>query len=127
MSPQSRTQPVPDRVADKDASLPDVGRDPDTSSQLKQGAPETVRDRERTAAVGGGLLLAGVALAAANMRPAVTSLASVLGEVRGSLEASSTWASVVTSVPTLCFGAAGISAPRLARDGKLGTAPLAHS
>ena len=49
------------------------------------------------------------------MRPAVTSLASVLGEVRGSLGASTTWASVVTSVPTLCFGAAGIGAPLLAR------------
>ncbi|WP_019854833.1 CynX/NimT family MFS transporter [Actinopolyspora mortivallis] len=69
----------------------------------------------RVSAVGGGLLLAGVALAAANMRPAVTSLSSILGGVRESLGASATWASMLTSVPTLCFGVAGISAPVLAR------------
>lgn len=79
--------------------------------------PDAPRSSVRPAAgvVGSGLLLAGVALAAANMRPAVTSLASVLGEVRDSLGASSTWASVLTSVPTLCFGLAGIGAPLLAR------------
>ncbi len=111
MSRESRTQPVPDRVADKDASLSDPVPRFDASSAPKQGAPETVRNRDYQAVAGGGLLLAGVALAAANMRPAVTSLASVLGEVRDSLGASSTWASVVTSVPTLCFGAAGVGAP----------------
>lgn len=61
------------------------------------------------------LLLIGVALVAANMRPAVTSLASVLGDVRDSVSGSSTWASVVTSVPTLCFGLMGMCAPLLAR------------
>jgi MFS transporter, CP family, cyanate transporter len=70
---------------------------------------------ERPAIVDGWLLLAGVALVAANMRPAVTSLASVLGDVRDSVAGSSTWASVVTSVPTLCFGLMGMAAPLLAR------------
>src|SRR5690606_31087783 len=64
---------------------------------------------------GGTLLLAGVGLAAANMRPAVTSLASVLGEVRDSLGVGSGWASAITSVPTACFGLAGIAAPLLSR------------
>ncbi|WP_460954617.1 MFS transporter [Parasphingorhabdus pacifica] len=69
----------------------------------------------RTASVtGGGLLLVGVALAALNMRPAVTSLASVLGEVQGAAGASTTWASAVTAAPTVCFGIAGITAPLLA-------------
>ncbi|GAA0519165.1 MFS transporter [Saccharopolyspora subtropica] len=86
---------------------------PDAFTRENAGA--TVPPNRGAAAAGGGLLLAGVALAAANMRPAVTSLASVLGEVRDSLGASSTWASVVTSVPTLCFGLAGIAAPVLAR------------
>jgi MFS transporter, CP family, cyanate transporter len=100
-----RTQPVPDRVADKDAS---------SASPCSSGTGATVAPNPHTAA-GGGLLLAGVVLAAANMRPAVTSLASVLGEVRDGLAATSTWASVVTSVPTLCFGVVGIGAPLLAR------------
>ncbi len=64
---------------------------------------------------GGMLLLVGVALAAANMRPAVTSLAAILGEVRGALGVGTTWASVITSMPTLCFGVAGVAAPLLAR------------
>ncbi|WP_433869729.1 CynX/NimT family MFS transporter [Saccharopolyspora sp. CA-218241] len=78
-------------------------------------APAQPPPTDRRGALGGVLLLIGVALAAANMRPAVTSLASVLGEVRDSLGASTTWASAVTSVPTLCFGVAGIAAPLLAR------------
>ncbi|MGW0893002.1 CynX/NimT family MFS transporter [Saccharopolyspora sp. NPDC002578] len=82
---------------------------------VNEGAAETMAPSRSRALAGGGFLLAGVALAAANMRPAVTSLASILGEVRDSLGATSTWASIVTSVPTLCFGVAGIGAPLLAR------------
>ncbi|MBB5155557.1 CynX/NimT family MFS transporter [Saccharopolyspora phatthalungensis] len=102
-------------MADQNATPPAADRHPDALSLENEGAAETVLPNRHVAVAGGGLLLAGVALAAANMRPAVTSLASVLGEVRDSLGASSTWASVVTSVPTLCFGLAGIGAPLLAR------------
>lgn len=49
------------------------------------------------------------------MRPAITSLGSVLGEVRDSLGATNTWASVITAVPTVCFGLAGILAPVLSK------------
>ncbi len=70
----------------------------------------------RTAALAGTpLLVLGVALAAANLRPAVTSLASVLDEVRDSAGASHTWASALTAVPAVCFGAAGILAPLVGR------------
>lgn len=111
MSAESHDQPAvagrtEDRVAAQDASTAPTTR-PDP-----QEPPESSR---RRATAGGGLLLAGVALAAANMRPAVTSLASVLGEVRDSVGAGSTWASAVTSVPTLCFGLAALGAPALAR------------
>ncbi|RLK55562.1 CynX/NimT family MFS transporter [Actinokineospora cianjurensis] len=68
-----------------------------------------------TALVGTSLLVLGVALAAANLRPAVTSLASVLEQVRGSVGASHAWASALTALPALCFGAAGVLAPRLNR------------
>ncbi|MFR9731263.1 CynX/NimT family MFS transporter [Saccharopolyspora sp. MS10] len=100
--------PTPGTLADDASALAAA------EALVNEGAAEAIPSRRRAAA-GGGLLLAGVALAAANMRPAVTSLASILGEVRDSLGASSTWASVVTSVPTLCFGVAGIGAPLLAR------------
>ncbi|GAA3055979.1 MFS transporter [Actinokineospora globicatena] len=68
-----------------------------------------------TALIGTTLLVIGVALAAANLRPAVTSLASVLEQVRGSVGASHAWASALTALPALCFGAAGVLAPRLNR------------
>ncbi|WP_344678438.1 MFS transporter [Saccharopolyspora taberi] len=102
-------------MIDQDASSPPPDQHRSGLRLENDGAAEPVLPNRHTAIAGGGLLLAGVALAAANMRPAVTSLASVLGEVRDSLGASSTWASVVTTVPTLCFGAAGIAAPLLAR------------
>nr|WP_322746620.1 MFS transporter [Saccharothrix syringae] len=57
----------------------------------------------------------GVALAAANLRPAVTGLASILGDVRASLGVSTTWTSALTAVPTLCFGFAAFLAPWLGR------------
>lgn len=69
----------------------------------------------RVALVGSTLLAIGVALAAANLRPAVTSLASVLGDVRASLGVSAAWTSLLTAVPTLCFGFAAFLAPWLGR------------
>ncbi|MBM7772882.1 CP family cyanate transporter-like MFS transporter [Actinokineospora baliensis] len=73
------------------------------------------RNSARTALVGTPLLIIGVALAAVNLRPAVTSLASLLEQVRGSVGASHAWASALTALPVVCFGAAGILAPRLNR------------
>ncbi|ASU78150.1 MFS transporter [Actinopolyspora erythraea] len=115
MYSESRTETVSDRLIVQDATPGADETRNDTTSQANQSAPETDGASDRAAAAGGGLLLAGVALAAANMRPAVTSLSSILGGVRDSLGASTTWASVLTSVPTLCFGVAGIAAPLLAR------------
>ncbi|WP_424511242.1 CynX/NimT family MFS transporter [Pseudonocardia endophytica] len=69
----------------------------------------------RAALIGTPLLIVGVALAASNLRPAVTSMASVLGEVRDDLGAGSAWASLLTAVPTICFGLAAIAAPLLGR------------
>lgn len=77
------------------------------------GAAERV-DR-RAALVGTPLLVLGVALAASNLRPAVTSMASVLGQVRDDLGASAAWASLLTAVPTICFGLAAVAAPLLGR------------
>lgn len=69
---------------------------------------------ERTTVVAGGALLAiAVAAAALNLRPAVTSVAPLLGEMRDTLGTSATWAGILTSLPPLCFAAAGLAAPRL--------------
>ncbi|MDQ0786211.1 MFS transporter [Streptomyces sp. B3I8] len=61
------------------------------------------------------LLPVAIVLAALNLRPAVTSLGALLEEVRDGLGMSGTVAGVLTSVPSLCFAAFGVMAPRLAR------------
>ncbi|MCZ4125117.1 CynX/NimT family MFS transporter [Streptomyces sp. H39-S7] len=61
------------------------------------------------------LVLAGLILAALNLRPAVTSLGPLMKEVRAGLGMSGAVAGLLTSVPALCFALFGIAAPRLAR------------
>ncbi|MFE1764504.1 CynX/NimT family MFS transporter [Streptomyces angustmyceticus] len=61
------------------------------------------------------IVIAGLVLAALNLRPAITSLGALLEEVRDGLGMSGTAAGLLTSVPALCFAAFGIAAPRLAR------------
>ncbi|WP_308015325.1 MFS transporter [Pseudonocardia sp. ICBG1293] len=82
---------------------------------IATGRAEGTGPSRRGALVGTPLLVVGVALAASNLRPAVTSMSSVLGEVRDGLGASAVWASVLTAAPTICFGLAAIAAPLLAR------------
>ncbi|WP_436847555.1 MFS transporter, partial [Streptomyces aureus] len=61
------------------------------------------------------LVVAGIVLAALNLRPAITSLGALLEEVRDGLGMSGSVAGLLTSVPPLCFAVFGITAPRLAR------------
>ncbi|WP_307162536.1 CynX/NimT family MFS transporter [Streptomyces rishiriensis] len=61
------------------------------------------------------LLVVGIVLAALNLRPAITSLGSLLEEVRDGLGMSGSVAGLLTSVPPLCFAVFGVMAPRLAR------------
>lgn len=72
--------------------------------------------------IGTGLLAVAVLLAALNLRPAVTSVGSVLDEMRDTLGASSTWAGALTTVPGLCFAFAGLTAPVVARRLGIATA-----
>lgn len=69
----------------------------------------------RARAAGGVLLTIAVILTALNLRPAITSVGPLLGEMRTSMGASATWAGVLTTLPGLCFAAAGLTAPWLAR------------
>ncbi|WP_199825436.1 CynX/NimT family MFS transporter [Streptomyces sp. SCSIO 75703] len=66
------------------------------------------------------LLIAGIVLAALNLRPAITSLGALLEEVRDGLGMSGSVAGLLTSVPPLCFAVFGVAAPRLARRFGLG-------
>ncbi|WP_344882081.1 MFS transporter [Allokutzneria multivorans] len=83
------------------------------SPQLDQ--PASTRSAPAASVAGGLALVVGVVLAAANLRPAVTSLAAVLSEVRDTLGVSAAWTSAVTAIPTLCFGLVGMLAPWFSR------------
>ncbi len=76
--------------------------------------------RPATMAAGGALLIVAVVLTALNLRPAITSVGPLLPEMRGALGASDTWAGILTTLPGLCFAAAGLAAPWLSRRIGLG-------
>jgi len=73
-------------------------------------------------AAGGVLLIIAVVLTALNLRPAITSVGPLLGDMRTELGASATWAGALTTLPGLCFAAAGLAAPWLSRRAGLGRA-----
>ena len=66
------------------------------------------------------MLAVAVILVALNLRPAVTSVAPLLGDMREELGTSATWAGLLTTMPGLCFAAAGLTAPRLSSRFGLG-------
>ncbi|CAA0110584.1 putative transporter YycB [Mycolicibacterium vanbaalenii] len=83
--------------------------------------PPAADGRDGVPTVAGGALLAvAVVLTALNLRPAVTSVAPLLGEMRTDLAVSATWAGLLTTLPALCFAAAGLAAPRLSSRFGLG-------
>lgn len=89
----------------------DVSRQLDGTDELPQG---------RVPTVGGGAILAvAVVLTALNLRPAVTSIAPLLGDMRADLGTSATWAGLLTTLPTLCFAGAGLAAPAV--SARIGT------
>lgn len=63
----------------------------------------------------GRLVVAGLVLAALNLRPAISGLGPLLEEVQHGLGMNGTVAGLLTSVPPLCFAVFGSQAPRLAR------------
>jgi CP family cyanate transporter-like MFS transporter len=81
---------------------------------------EQQQDRAVPTVAGGMLLAVAVVLVALNLRPAVTSVAPLLGDMRDELGTSATWAGLLTTMPGLCFAAAGLAAPRLATRFGLG-------
>lgn len=66
-------------------------------------------------AAGALVLLVGLALVALNMRPALSSVAPLLGEVSHYLGLSASLAGLLTTLPVLCLGLFAPLAPMLAR------------
>src|SRR3954469_17083666 len=71
------------------------------------------------------LLVIAIVAVALNQRPAVVSVAPVLGDLRADTGLSAALAGFLTAVPVLCFGAFAPIAPRLARRVGLETAVAA--
>jgi CP family cyanate transporter-like MFS transporter len=61
------------------------------------------------------LVVVGLVLLAANLRPAATSIGPLLEEVREGLGMSASLAGVLATVPVLCFAAFGMLGPAMAR------------
>ncbi|MBB4040277.1 CP family cyanate transporter-like MFS transporter [Microvirga flocculans] len=59
------------------------------------------------------LAIASVVLAAVNLRPALTSVATMIAEIQHGLGMSSVWMGALTTMPVLCFGVFGPLAPLL--------------
>lgn len=78
--------------------------------------------RPAEVAAGGALLVVAVVLTALNLRPAITSVGPLLGDMRDELGTSALWAGLLTTLPGLCFAAAGLTAPWLARRFGIGSA-----
>lgn len=61
------------------------------------------------------LLVLGMVLIGINLRPALSSLAPVLGQIKAEIGISATTAGLLTTLPVLCLGLFGPLAPHLAR------------
>lgn len=78
---------------------------------MSAGAPR----RAAASPVAGALLLSAVVLLAANLRPALASMAPVLTQVQRSTGLSSAVAGMLTTIPVIAFGACAPLAPLLGR------------
>lgn len=91
--------------------------------ELEGSLEEEAGGGRRPGVIAGGVLLAvAVVLTAMNLRPAITSVGPLLAEMRADLGASALWASLLTTLPGLCFAGAGLAAPLLSRRFGIGTA-----
>ncbi|HLZ65587.1 MAG TPA: MFS transporter [Aliidongia sp.] len=98
------------------------------SAALKQPLPTP----PRTPAPAPGLtrvqsiaMMLGMVLVGLNLRPALSGVAPLLGEIRGQLGLSTAFGGLLTTAPVLCLGLFGPAAPRLARRFGIETTVLA--
>jgi len=74
---------------------------------------EAPRSKARSGSLVVPFTLACIVLAAINLRPALTSIATMLTEIQQGLGLSGVWVGVLTTMPVLCFGVFGPFAPLL--------------
>lgn len=101
--PEPRTTKTPAVDPDRDPLLIDAEAD---DEQVQRQPP--VRHKP-------WLLLLGLVLVALNLRPALSSMAPVLGQVSDGLGLSAAQAGLLTTLPVLCLGLFAPLAPMLAR------------
>ena len=105
------------------ASVPEPVSIKTTDAPLSASASVNPESAEaNTVSVGAGsspqrrwLLLLGLVMVALNLRPALSSMAPLLGEVSSSLGLSGTQAGLLTTLPVLCLGLFAPLAPWLSR------------
>jgi CP family cyanate transporter-like MFS transporter len=100
------------------------------SAALKGPVPAPAAPASATAAPGLSriqsiAMMAGMVLVGLNLRPALSGVAPLLGEIRGQLGLSTAFAGLLTTAPVLCLGLFGPLAPRLARRFGIETTVLA--
>src|SRR5215207_4325701 len=81
----------------------------------KKGSAADTADRRGPSRLRAVLLMSGLVLLAANLRPAITSVAPLIGEIRADTGVSNGVAGLLTTLPLLAFGVLSPIAPRLAR------------
>lgn len=81
---------------------------------LKPTSPDGA-DQHSPSRLSTALLVAGIVLLAANLRPAITSVGPLIGEIRADLGISNGLIGLLTALPLLAFAALSPLAPRLAR------------
>ena len=72
-------------------------------------------DRRRAGFPARGLMLAGIVLAAVNLRAVMTGTGPLIGEIRDDTGLGPAMAGMIGTVPVLCFGLFSVFAPRLGR------------
>jgi MFS transporter, CP family, cyanate transporter len=82
---------------------------------MKDPTPSRTDDRGPSRRVRGVLLVVGIVLVAANLRPALTSVAPLISQIRTDTGISNGVAGLLTTLPLLAFGLLSPVAPRLAR------------
>ncbi|WP_262027369.1 MFS transporter [Microvirga sp. Mcv34] len=74
---------------------------------------QALRGSTRAGSLPVAFVVSCVVIAALNLRPALTSTATMMTEVQASLDLSRAWIGVLTTMPVLCFGIFGPLAPFL--------------
>jgi CP family cyanate transporter-like MFS transporter len=100
---------------DYDATVTELPARPSTRATPPMPQPPGAARPGQVAAAPSALLIAGVVLMAANMRPLATSVGPLIHQIRAGEHLSGAAAGLLLTIPVLCFGAIAPLAPLLRR------------